>query len=362
MGLALTNDGSAQYVTGIDASTSAGLRAAIQSALTAAGWTAEAAADGMLYTATSPQGLQMELYVYDDGSYDAGAAVTGDYIKLLARGAGGSPAGREHRLKFGTDLAGSPAAPEARTYWLFCDSCQLFIATTGHYLQVADGAQPRYYHAFGCGVPYISDPPEGSRCAEMLEGDSITEAWWSFGTGRYSLGEAASWRNGAVTWTQSALPDFAVCVNGSAWDSAEYSPYPAEAISYADRSALRLIPMTFGTDFHGLFANDRPPIRKYPGGADDWIATDPLVAWGSAYKQQPRIIGQLWNAFLISDWRPLDEELSLLDGQILAVVYGHGVPREEAEGSLTGSSTNRSWGGILALVYSADGGLFNYAY
>ncbi len=334
MGIAFTNDGSIRYTKWISGSTCADLLAAIDAQLIGSGWQRALGAFGYLYTATSPQifpgprYLKMTLYVYDDGNYIRGGVNLGPHIKLQLQGAAGAPLGKVHRL----------SAAEGLVYWLWSDSCQFFAATTGVF--VGPG-----FHAFHCGIP------------RLRFGSTLEQCWWSAASGDEVGG--ACFRNGAWTYDRYSPGEFSVCVDNFVYSSDSF----ADALNYRPYNWLALLPLAIPSDILQNLA--RPRIREYPGGEDDWIAVNPLVGWGSDPKSTSlTCFGQLWDSFLISDYRDtIDEELNLLGGNLPIVVYGHSEPKVAINDPLH-YTANRGWGSTLALVRGevTTPGLRNYVY
>ncbi len=325
MGVAFSKGG-ITYVPSVTADSSAALRNAIDALL--ADWPSTAISGGKRYEATSPQGMKYHLDVWDDGSYEPGM---GTYIKLQCRSLLGGFSGPECRLGFGVGY----------DYWLWANCCDFYAALSG----VSEGSTYRY-HAFHCGIPYVPDPPEGSVCDLTLDTTVFTEVWWCAGVDHP---QTLNFRNSVSCYSRDVpvSPVFGVCVNGSGWTSADYA-----ALWHADKSALRLLPWC-PSHAVTLTFNARPHLRTGPGTAADFVCWNPLVAWAPGPTESVRVVGQCYDAVLVSDWRDIDDVLDLGDEGHQFKVYGYGAARDIP-----------TYGGCLALLLAepVSVGLANIVY
>jgi len=274
----------------VHATFSAGSRAeaitGLHAALVQAGWEWVSLADGYKYTLTSPQDLKAKMTLRDTG-------------KILGPGVGVNPAVDVQFMSF-DELRQGPLhwlrVASGRTYQVVANICQMFVSRPGVTADLA--------HVACGGVPWVPVPLPGSECAIERGSDvETTEAWWSNGDvhATTSFWSVRCFRHSFMLGYPAR---FAACRNGDL------------LTSYDDTTGLlRLIPYAQQQSWP-FYLNPSPITRLFN---DAPLLVEPLLAWGTTGKQGPdgksfaRIKGQLWDAFWLTEQRPV-EHIETMDG------------------------------------------------
>jgi len=260
--------------------------AGLHSALVQAGWEWVPLADGYQYTLTSPQDLKAKMTLRDTG-------------KTLGPGVGVNPAFDVQFMSFDEARQGPVhwlRVASGRTCQVVANICQMFVSRPGVTADLA--------HVACGGVPWVPVPLPGSECAIERGSDvETTEAWWSNGDGSALIG----WES-VRCFRQSFLlgypARFAACRNGNVLTSYGDSTGLLRLIPYAQQQSW---PFYLGISPVTRLFNDAP------------LRVEPLLAWGASGQQGPdgksfaRIKGQVWDAFWLTEQRPV-EHIETMDG------------------------------------------------
>ncbi len=245
----------------------AGTRASATSqliaAMNASGWVttgSSGTATGSRLRGTSPQGLLVDVDVWDPGS---GSFI---YVQFAY------PTGRAHALRFGqnTQIVAHP--------------CQIFISTVATNSafdgNVACGGVP-YIKNFGGGA----DPDCG---AVGMNGEPVTECWWSGGD--Y---QASGFGIAATNLRQS------LDVAGSADADGRFNGTYSAA---GGIGSSRIVSLS-KSDVNSYY-----PIQ-YPDGSP--LLAEPLVAFGDTGSGVIRVRGQLYDAMEVLENHSVDDASSV---------------------------------------------------
>lgn len=308
---------------GIRADSSAHMIADIDACLVQAGWIHTAITGGWEYQAESPDGLQMALLLQQvpaDGS---------DYIRFTPTSADGSRVGLYQKIECNVATTTS--------YWqIWANICSMFLAPMDDSL-TGSGI------SFACGIPAIVTPGTGP-CTAGVTVPTVTELWWSCGSGTDAFSGAADFF--ASRYASGA---FNFSYNGvlySATSNFFYNPG-------SDPGTLQLLPVCSTSNVDFLIGAPAQSL-KWSNGTP--LRTDALLAFNY------QIRGQLWDAFLMNDQAPgIDEPFNYsetaADGTPLAtswIGWNYGNP-----GGAGGGGT---WLATLYLLTVRNGLIGNYAY
>jgi hypothetical protein len=246
------------YLQTIRADTSANMRADLDAAVLAAGWTDKTAVTGgFKYTLTSPDGLQMKVWIQDLGDH----TITNSFIRITPTSFDEVRVGNPQVMVYG-------GAFSASLYEVWANVCQFFVALVG----TVSGAT---FINFACGIPAI--PPDvASPCTAGLNPPTVTEAWWSSGAEG-----ATDFRN-----SRYAVGGFSTCYNGSLEVFAS-----GQSFDPGDGGYLALLPFC-STQNVDLQTSTPPQSVKYSNATP--MRTDAFVGWDFVMR------GQLWDAFLMA--------------------------------------------------------------
>jgi len=259
--------------------------AGLHSALVQAGWEWVPLADGYKYTLTSPQDLKAKMTLRDTG-------------KILGPG-GANPAFDVQFMSYDEARQGSVhwlRVAAGRTLQVVANICQMFVSVPGVTADLA--------HAACGGVPWVPVSLPDSECAvERGDDEETTEAWWSNGDVHKVWG-FWSVRCLRHSFMLGYPATYAVCRNGDLLTSPDDGTGLLRLIPYAQQQSWP------------FYLNPSPITRLFN---DTPLMVEPLLAWGAAGKQGPdgksfaRLKGQVWDAFWLTEQRPV-EDVEDMDG------------------------------------------------
>ncbi len=240
--------------------------------LLAAGWTAATYLTGHVYACASPQGLAVQVRIWDPADSDYASCVAFQWLSSA------SPylEGHVHHLRLAAVavLTGLPLTMEV---WVNC--CSLFIGRTGITHINEFGQHP--WSVCG-GVAWASglvEPTDQCRAQSPPPPETTTELWWSSGADSgvplFAAATLESFRSGHY------CKRFSVCRNGSV----------SNVTGAIEANALQLGILRPAGYPDGRVAGFADGI-KYEDGSP--VASDPLLAFDGVW------YGQLWDACLLS--------------------------------------------------------------
>lgn len=248
----------------------------IRSGLAAAGWVdtgASGTATGRRLRGTSPQGLTLDVDVFDAGEFDNTTPIV--------------------RVQFGyPDGFGHTLGIYGVTYQIVANPCQFFVSVIGT-ASAAPGTTV-------CGgIPFLPTVAGGTDpdCGNAgVNGNATTEAWWSTGDGVWNIIFAAA------TMRVSLESRFAP--GGIAASEGKFNGSFCQG---GGVGASRLIALTFSGGPSG-------PARYVDGSP---FIVEPLIGWGDTQNARVRVRGQLWDSMFVCEAHPMDDTSSIFGTQQL---------------------------------------------
>ena len=301
MGVAYVPDPSLVILTDIDASTSASLRAGLHTALLAADWTvASTLTDGYIYQIESPQAEAEDILLAKVRIEDTGRNAGGvHYIDVQFMDLDEEKAGMVHLLRYEADHV-------LRAH--VCPS-QLFTWKAGSALKGT---------AVMGGIPWVPPMTLGASdaCSTDTPSGTLTErAWWSMGD---TEGGTGPWPTLRTDYRPDSIRNWS-CRWNTFFRNAELGTSDPEGP--AGVYGPRLFPVA-NTYYYYDNADGRRSLGQMcwygsDGSGDDNnlpLFLDPLIGWSiNASDHYPYVIGQVWDALLVSTERSDAQEIEFDD-------------------------------------------------
>lgn len=334
------------------ADTSAHLRADLDAAVLAAGWTVDSTlVNGKVYLMTSPQGLQAKCRIQDTGR----AVFLGPHvIDVQFNDVAGTSPGFQHDLPYGGGWI------SANKYTAQIGICQIFIKAAGQTSESHDGT--RVYNVAG-GIPWYPIPLEEP--CQVGEHVPPTILWWTGGGCETNRGNQANFRTSRFQYAA-----YSVNVNGGLYVA------PGDSVTHATVDSYELGPLqiltqtaTYNVDFW-YYVPPKTLVYQPPGTTPERpLNVEPLLMF------RYNMIGQLWDAFCKTAPTALDEVITTVekdqfgnDYDVTWEAYNYDIPDELKGGGGTWYSTLYLLKGFDFDPYDPDGGgpagggASNYAY
>ncbi len=281
MGLAYSEQPIATAVISADPST---FLADLDTLLASVGWTSAPYLTGNLYAFASPQGLAVQVRIWDPADSNFADCCAFQWVSSSSPG----PAGLIHHLRMDA----------AETYFVWANCCQLFIARPG----VARAAG-NYPTSVSGGIPWANGlTTPTSQCEEQSPAspDVTTEMWWSCG------GDS-----GIPLFASATVADFRLSFAAERYSFCRNGVVTSEDVS-EPRKAFELGPLRAPGYWYFSFENS--PWHYSYGFFDNgivWADGDPLLSEPLVLQRGDTdgdmvIYGQLWDACIGT--RPMAKE------------------------------------------------------
>lgn len=291
---------------------------------------------GYRYLLQSPQLLTVILDVF----YTSGPGtepLRWIYFQMLSNDGSGTNKGRKHELYIPPD-----AAADAGVLWtIWCNPCQFFISRD------KDPKDTMIKIAIAGGIPYINPsdlgPGAGGECSYNFT-QAISEAWWMCDNRntesiRYMAGPWRCWSG---------------CVNGAVRTHPDMDNGDAQDVKLLWHG-MRLLTLNW---YQGSPVDFEWYDNRWRG---QWI--DPMIAWSldTGHTDGPVVIGQLWDAFIETRRRDLNDvkttnETSGVGGVYSKDWFNWGYPYFAGTGSY--SIWDITWTSYSLYLLKPEGGPF----